>query len=55
MKIRKLLDLLEAYIVDYPEIADAVILPVGAECWGETSGVAIDDEGCTPLAREKAA
>ena len=52
MKIRDLIATLQTLIIDHPEVADAEILPEGAECWGKTAGVSIQEGGCTLLARE---
>lgn len=53
MKIRDLLNQLQRFIIIHPEVADAEILPVGAECWGPTNGVSISEDGLVLLTRDE--
>jgi hypothetical protein len=55
MKIRRLIDQLQAFTTEHPEVADAEILTEGYDAWNGNVGVAIREDGCELLTREDTA
>jgi hypothetical protein len=55
MKIRTLIERLQTFTAEHPEVADAEILTEGYDAWNGDTGVAIREDGCELLTREDAA